>query len=82
MVIGLRNGQAAPGDPESKAATKREGQRFLNDMKARHQSLMCRDLLGYDVSTPEGSAAAKEAGVHDSVCRVIVREAAEMLKDF
>ena len=49
--------------------------------RERHGALTCRDLLGCDISTPEGFARAKERGLFDTVCAKLVKDSVEILED-
>jgi C_GCAxxG_C_C family probable redox protein len=53
---------------------------FAQDFKARHGGLACRDLLGCDISTPEGARTATERGLFRTTCPELVRTAAELLE--
>jgi len=44
-------------------------------------SIVCRELLGCDISKPEGAANAKENGLFASVCPKMVGDAAEILEE-
>jgi C_GCAxxG_C_C family probable redox protein len=50
------------------------------EFQARHESLACRDLLGCDISTPEGGRLATEQGLFRSKCPAFVRSAAELVE--
>jgi C_GCAxxG_C_C family probable redox protein len=78
MAIGLKFGGVEPKAKEQTAKLARE---FAERFKARHRSLVCRDLLGCDVSTPEGRKISKEKNLHDTVCTEIVRDAAKILSE-
>jgi C_GCAxxG_C_C family probable redox protein len=77
MALGLARGSSTP---EGKEETYRLGQEFLRRFEAGHKSILCRGLLEIDISTPEGHTRAQEAGVFQSVCPLVVREAAELLQ--
>ncbi len=53
---------------------------LTEEFRARHGSVACRDLLGCDVSTPEGARVATEKGLFRSRCPELVRSAAEMVE--
>lgn len=53
---------------------------FAEQFKRRHGSLLCEDLLGCDVSTPEGATAAAEKGLFRTKCVEIVRDAAGLVE--
>ncbi len=46
----------------------------------RHGSTACRDLLGEDISTPEGHERAKNAKLFQTLCPKLVHDAAEILE--
>jgi len=80
MVLGLRFGGTAP-DREAKETIYARIREFADRFKARNGSLLCRDLLGCDISTPEGYEAAKENMLVSTTCPKFVREAAEILEE-
>ncbi len=41
----------------------------------------CRELLGYDLGTPEGRAAVKELQLSKTVCARLVYDAAEIVAE-
>lgn len=80
MVIGIKHGHSS-SNPDDKANTKMLVKKFNEKFKEMHQSLICRQLTGYDISTPEGSAAAAEAGVFQSKCPVFIKTACYILEN-
>ncbi len=81
MVIGLRHGNAVP-DPEAKAFTKQKILEFNERFKRAHGSLICKELTGYDISTPEGNAAANSEDVFREKCPHFVKTACNILDTF
>jgi C_GCAxxG_C_C family probable redox protein len=79
MVLGLKyagdNCQTHAGREEVYAAVEQ----FVAGFKQRNGSLLCRDLLGCDVRTPEGLQAAKQQDLFQTRCPKIVQGAAEIL---
>jgi C_GCAxxG_C_C family probable redox protein len=75
MAIGLKCGGV---DPKAKGQTAKLVREFTDRFKAQHKSVNCRDLLGCDLSTPEGLKAAKDRNLF-AVCPGIVRDAAKTL---
>jgi hypothetical protein len=55
-------------NPDNKAKTKILIRQFNEKFKQVHGSLICKQHTGFDISTPEGSAATQEEGVFDSKC--------------
>lgn len=80
MAIGLNFGATIPGDNSDKLRTFEMIGEFARRFKARHGSLLCKDLLGFDMSTPEGKETAKQPGSFD-ICPQLVQNAVEILED-
>ena len=78
MVLGLQRGNSAP---QGKDETYRISEEFVQAFQERHGAILCRELIGFDVSTPEGLQAAREGKVFDSVCPGLVNGAAKMLAE-
>ena len=82
LVIGLKHGKVHPEDDES--ATKERAYalvyEFAERFRARHGSVLCRELLGCHIGTPEGRTQARETGLFDEVCPKVVRDAVEILE--
>ena len=81
MVLGLKYGNTAAEDEQAKAKTYEKAIEFSDRFKARNGSVVCKELLGCDISTPEGMKKAQEDGLFDSVCPKMVRQAAEILEE-
>ena len=80
MVIGLKHGHATP-NPDEKANTKVLVRQFNEKFKQAHGSLICKQLIGYDISTPEGSAAASVAGIFDTRCPVFIKTSCKIIEE-
>jgi C_GCAxxG_C_C family probable redox protein len=80
MVIGLKYGAAVP-DMNARKNTYELVQKFTEKFKARNGSVSCRELLGCDVSTPQGIKTAKERGLFSSICPKIIQDSAEILEE-
>jgi C_GCAxxG_C_C family probable redox protein len=80
MVLGLKHGQVSAADRPAKEHTYALAREFVAQFEARHGSALCRELLGYDIGTPEGMQAIKEKGLHHSLCPKLVGDAAEILE--
>ena len=75
MVLGLKYGQCEIGDTESKAKTSEVTVKFLEAFRSENGSYMCRELLGCDLSTPEGKAHAAENNLFTEFCPKMVASA-------
>lgn len=79
MVLGLRHTGDATNDPRAKAKLCQRVREFIARFRVRHQSIVCRELLGCDLSTPEGWHQAQDGKLHQTLCPNFVRTAAELL---
>lgn len=81
MVIGLRHAKVSKTGFLSRARTERETLEFLERFKARHGTVLCKELLGCDLGTPEGRAAARRDRSFKTRCPNFVRDAAQILEE-
>ena len=75
MVLGMRFGQHRVGDMESREKANAVTDRFLSEFAAANSSYICNDLLGCDISTPEGAETAKAKGLFTEFCPKMVESA-------
>ena len=54
LALGLKYGMYKDGDFESKQASNTNTVRFLDEFAQQNGSYICRELLGYDISSDEG----------------------------
>jgi len=80
LVIGLKHGRLRPEDAAAKEKTYALVREFLARFAERHGSIICRELLGVDLSTPEGHEEARRRGLFAERCSRFVSEAAEILE--
>ncbi len=80
MVIGLRHGRTNAEDTETKEKAYNLVKEFVEHFKSRNESIVCRELLGCDIGTPEGKALAEERDLHATRCTKLVRDAAEIME--
>jgi C_GCAxxG_C_C family probable redox protein len=80
MLIGLKHGKTRPEDAESKERVYQLTREFAEEFKARHGSIMCRELLGCSLETPEQIALARERGLFVTLCPRFVHDAAEIIE--
>ncbi len=81
MVLGLRHTAADAHLAAGRKAVSGRAVEFVNRFKARNGSLVCRDLLACDISTPEGMRQAKEQGLFKTICVKMVEDAAAILEE-
>jgi len=80
MVIGMKHGHTTT-DPDEKAYTKTRILEFNRCFREKHRSLKCRELTGFDISTPEGSEAARDTGVFRDKCPLFIKTAIEIIEE-
>jgi C_GCAxxG_C_C family probable redox protein len=82
MVIGLKHGKGHPEDDENETKEKAYALvcEFANRFRACYGSILCRELLGCDIGTPEGRAQAREKGLFSDFCPKLVQSAVEILE--
>ncbi|HCE57348.1 MAG TPA: hypothetical protein DER09_05965 [Prolixibacteraceae bacterium] len=80
MVIGMKHGHSS-SNPDGKANTKMLVKKFNEKFKEKHGTLICKQLTGFDISTPEGSAAASEAGVFENRCPEFIKTSCKILEE-
>lgn len=80
MVIGLKYGKTRVEDEQTKEKAYTLVKRFVDRFKSRNGSIICRELLGCDISTPAGMKLAKEKRLIANVCPKFVRDGAEILE--
>jgi C_GCAxxG_C_C family probable redox protein len=81
MVIGLVHSMTKKGDLPQKERSYEFIRQFAEAFRKRNRTLVCRELMGVDVSTPEGFAEAKEKNIARTICPKYVRDAAEILEE-
>jgi len=81
MVLGLKYGNSTAKDKKAKANTYKKVEEYTKRFKTRNNSVTCRDLLGCDLSTPEGMKEAKDKGLFSSICPKIVQDAVEIIEE-
>ena len=78
MALGLAQGTDTPAGKED---AYRLGEEFLHHFESRHGTILCRELLDLDISTPEGLQQAREKGVFTSLCPLFVGKAVEIVQE-
>jgi C_GCAxxG_C_C family probable redox protein len=80
MVIGLMLDAEGKTVPELKEEAKQQCLQFSAAFKQEHGSLICRDLLGYDMNTEEGRMQIDTRHLYSKVCNVCVRDSVRILE--
>ena len=81
MAIGLVACDSDPVGPVVKARVYALVRSFVEEFEARHQSIVCRELLGCDISALEGHEEAVRLGLFQTKCPKYVEDAVEILEE-
>jgi C_GCAxxG_C_C family probable redox protein len=78
MALGLKYGYTAL---EGRDETYAIAQAFMYRFEVQHGSLVCKDLVGFDLINPENLKLAQQSGVFETVCPALVRDAVGIVQD-
>lgn len=81
MAIGLAQGEGRDDERSAKEASYDAAREFMRRFRERHGSVMCRDLLGCEIGTPEGYERARSEGSFETRCPRFVRDAVELFEE-
>jgi len=81
MVLGLLKGEEVNSNDELKAAAYGSVKELIQSFTAEYKSTKCKDLIGCDLNTPEGSARFKEEKIMETTCAGCVKKAVEIVED-
>jgi C_GCAxxG_C_C family probable redox protein len=81
MAIGLKYAKLTPEDDAARQKSVELTRRFREKFEARHGSICCKDLLGVDLSKPDGYQQAIDRGVFVSLCPRLVHDAVEIVEE-
>ncbi len=81
MVIGLKYGMGINEDIEAKEKTYQIIREFSNRFQEINASVICKELLGCDINTPEGRDYYNQNELFEKKCLQFVKNAAEILEE-
>ncbi len=79
MVLGLHHAAAGCEIREGREKTYAAVNDFTCRFRKRNKSVVCRELLGCDITTPEGKQTVDEQDLLSTLCPKLVQDAAELL---
>jgi C_GCAxxG_C_C family probable redox protein len=80
MVLGFRV-QEAPTEKETRFKVYDRNRELVRLFEKKHGTIICKDLLGVDIGTPEGREKAVKDNLFRTLCPTFVRDAAQILAD-
>ncbi len=80
MVLGLKYGHYQSDNNEQKSRAYAIAVEYTKRFKELNGSIVCRDLLGYDLTKPEEAACIKEKNLFGDICPKMIQNAVEVLE--
>lgn len=81
MALGLHKGHCIEADVDTKAKAYDLTTAFIKKFKEANGTIICRELLGYDLSKPEEYVRLKAQGAFHETCSKLVKDAVTILED-
>jgi len=78
MVIGLKYGLTVADGSQSHWEAYSAVQEFVEQFRSRNGSIVCREILGFDISNRPKFREAMKLGVPQKICPKLVRDAVEI----
>lgn len=81
LVIGFKYGQSMAEDKDTKAECYAKTVEFMNAFRAKNKSVVCRQILGYDISIKEEYAQAESKNLFKTTCVDMIKSSVEILEE-
>ena len=81
MVLGRRYWTAEGENQNERTKVYEKVKAFTAMFEKRNKTIVCKKLLGCDISTPEGLKTAQEQDLFNTVCTKLVQDAAEIIEE-
>ena len=82
MVLGLMHGPEVPCARPQKQAFYDRRDAFTEAFAKAHGGLLCREVLGHDLTTPEGMAAVRKDNLFITTCAPLVCATCALLEEY
>ena len=80
MALGLKYGHFHMNAPVEKGIAYKKAEEFMNRFISQNGTVVCRELLGYDISKPEEMDKIKELNLFESTCPKMIQCATEIVE--
>ena len=80
MVLGLLKGEGVNNNDELKSEAYSSVKELSREFTAVYKTTSCKELIGCDLNTPEGSAKFKEEKLMENVCAGCVAKAVQIVE--
>ena len=81
MTVGAAKGHYIENDTGAKQNCAAATKAFADAFKAEFGCIICRELLGVDLTTTEGQTKFADEDMHDTKCKVYISKAVELLEE-
>lgn len=81
MAIGLKYGHSMPNTPEVKNENIAKLMEFKEKFLEKYDSIICKELLGYDISVPQDREKIMEKQLLTTFCPKLVSDVIYTLKE-
>ncbi len=81
MVLGLLYGHSESSDTETKANAYAMAEKYMNGFIKENGSVVCRELLGYDLSKPDEREKIMENNLFQTICPEMIRSSVRILDE-
>lgn len=79
MAIGVYNGRKFENNADQKAKSADMIQAFNKAFVRENKTINCKELLNFDISTPEGQQMAREKNLFGTVCVKCIKDSIDIL---
>ncbi len=80
LVLGLKYGHYEQDNTEQKSKAYSIASEYTRRFKEKNSSIVCRELLGYDLTKPEDAECIKEKNLFGTICPAMIKSAVEVLE--
>ena len=81
MALGLKYGHCHAENAQEKKKAYQIAEDFMNRFIEKKGTVVCRELLGYDISKPEDMEKIKELNLFETTCPEMIRCATEIVDE-
>ncbi len=81
MALGIRFGSVKENDAENKAAVNQRSVTLSSRFKEKHNTILCRELLGFNPAVPEDAQKIRELDLHNKLCKQLITSAVEIAEE-
>lgn len=81
MVLGLKHGHCHSENSEEKARAYQLSEEFMNRFIQKNGTVVCRELLGYDLTKNQDMEKIKELNLFKTTCPEMIKCATEIVDE-